>query len=84
MGTDCSTSARTAAVASAVSHLLARSGGGVLAGPTARIVSLPHSSQRSALRFIEDQEAPRVDRVEKPLSDSRRECGCSDRQVGGG
>ena len=27
MGTDCSASARTAAVASAVSHLLARSGG---------------------------------------------------------
>jgi hypothetical protein len=44
--------------------------GGVLAGPTARIVSLPHSSQRSALGFIEDREAPRVDRVEKPLSDS--------------
>jgi len=69
MGTDCSTSARTAAVANAVSHLLARSGGRA-AGPTARIVSLPYSSQRSALGFIEDREAPRVDRVEKPLSDS--------------
>jgi hypothetical protein len=53
MGTDCSTSARTAAVANAVSHLLARSGGRA-AGPTARIVSLP-----PALGFIEDREAPR-------------------------
>ena len=70
MGTDCSTSARTAAVASAVSHLLARSGGG-RAGWTDRPNSLaPHSSQRSALGFIEDREAPRVDRVEKPLSGS--------------
>ena len=35
--------------------------GGVLAGPTARIVSLslPHSSPISALGFIEDREAPR-------------------------
>jgi hypothetical protein len=63
MGTDCSMTGPQPLPAPSAISLRGR-GGVVVAGPTARIVSLsyPHSSPISALGFIEDRGAERLSR----------------------
>jgi hypothetical protein len=76
MGTDCSTSARTAAVAGVVSHLLARSG-------ASRWRDRPPNGLRCRMPLAR-QEALEVQRGKVAQRLPGAAAGAPDRQLGGG